>query len=124
MRALPRENEAINECWLSDKDRFSYEGLNSEQRLAKPMLKRDGQWQEVEWQVALEFVAKELKRIARRSTAPQTIGALATPHQTLEELHLLQKLHARPGFGQCRFPPAPVRFQRRRHAAQARPGWA
>ena len=58
MRVLPCENEAINECWLSDKERFSYEGLNSEQRLARPMLKRSGVWQEVEWQVALDFVAR------------------------------------------------------------------
>ena len=91
MRVLPRENEAINECWLSDKDRFSYEALNSEQRLAKPMLKQDGIWREVEWQVALEFIAKELKRI-RDAHGAQSIGALSTPHQTLEELYLLQKL--------------------------------
>jgi NADH-quinone oxidoreductase subunit G len=91
MRVLPRENEAINECWLSDKDRFSYEGLNSEQRLARPMLKRGGTWQEVEWQVALEFIASELKRIRDRYGA-SSIGALATPHQTLEELFLLGKL--------------------------------
>ena len=90
MRVLPRENEAINECWLSDKDRFSYEGLNSEQRLARPMLKRDGAWKEVEWQVALDFVAGELKRIRDRHGAA-SIGALATPHQTLEELFLLGK---------------------------------
>ncbi len=91
MRVLPRENEAINECWLSDKDRFSYEGLNSEQRLAKPMLKRDGAWQEVEWQVALDFVAGELKRI-RDQHGASSIGALATPYQTVEELYLLGKL--------------------------------
>jgi len=91
MRVLPRDNEAINECWLSDKDRFSYEGLNSEQRLARPMLKRGGSWQEVEWQAALDFVVSELKRI-RHAHGPQAIGALATPHQTLEELYLLQKL--------------------------------
>ena len=91
MRVLPRENEAINECWLSDKDRFSYEGLNSEQRLARPMLKRGGAWKEVEWQVALDFVAGELKRI-RDSHGAASIGALATPHQTLEELFLLGKL--------------------------------
>jgi NADH-quinone oxidoreductase subunit G len=96
MRALPRENEAINECWLSDKDRFSYEALNSEQRLAKPMLKRDGRWQDVDWPVALEFVAAELKRI-RAAHGAEAIGALATPHQTLEELHLLKKLVR--GFG-------------------------
>jgi NADH-quinone oxidoreductase subunit G len=91
MRVLPRENEAINECWLSDKDRFSYEGLNSEQRLARPMLKRGGTWQEVEWQAALDFIASELKRIRDRYGA-SSIGALATPHQTLEELFLLGKL--------------------------------
>ena len=91
MRVLPRENEAINECWLSDKDRFSYEGLNSEQRLTKPMLKQDGQWREVEWPVALEYVAHGLGDI-RSQHGAEAIGALATPHQTLEELHLLQKL--------------------------------
>jgi NADH-quinone oxidoreductase subunit G len=91
MRVLPRENEAINECWLSDKDRFSYEGLNSEQRLARPMLKRGGAWKEVEWPVALDFVAGELKRI-RDQHGAAAIGALATPHQTLEELFLLGKL--------------------------------
>src|SRR6185503_698294 len=91
MRLLPRDNEAINECWLSDKDRFSYEGLNSEQRLAKPMLKQGGAWKEVEWQVALDFVAKELKR-NRDQHGAGSIGALATPHQTVEELFLLGKL--------------------------------
>ncbi len=96
MRVLPRDNEAVNECWLSDKDRFSYEALNSEKRLAKPMLKRDGKWQDVEWPVALEFVASELKRI-KAAHGASAIGALATPHQTLEEMHLLQKLMR--GFG-------------------------
>jgi NADH-quinone oxidoreductase subunit G len=91
MRVLPRENEAVNECWLSDKDRFSYEGLNSEQRLARPMLKEGGAWKEVEWRVALDFVATELKRI-RDAHGPDAIGALATPHQTVEELYLLGKL--------------------------------
>jgi NADH-quinone oxidoreductase subunit G len=91
MRVLPHDNEAINECWLSDKDRFSYEGLNSEQRLARPMLKQNGAWKEVEWQVALDFVAKELKRIHGAHGAA-SIGMLATPHQTVEELHLLGKL--------------------------------
>ncbi|MCE9640102.1 MAG: NADH-quinone oxidoreductase subunit NuoG [Betaproteobacteria bacterium] len=91
MRVLPRENEAINECWLSDKDRFSYEGLNSADRLVKPMIKTDGAWKEVDWQVALEFVANGLKKVRDQHGAAQ-IGALATPHQTLEELYLLQKL--------------------------------
>jgi NADH-quinone oxidoreductase subunit G len=91
MRVLPRENEAINECWLSDKDRFSYEGLNSEQRLARPMLKQGGTWKEVEWQAALDFVARELKRI-RDAHGAASIGALATPHQTVEEMYLLARL--------------------------------
>ena len=87
MRALPRENEAINECWLSDKDRFSYEGLNSEQRLARPMVKTGGQWKEVDWQTALDAVVVGLKKAGGAN-----IGALSTQHQTVEELHLLQKL--------------------------------
>ena len=91
MRVLPNENEAINECWLSDKDRFSYEGLNSAERLTKPMLKQDGKWQEVEWQIALEYVAHGLRDIIKNAGA-ENIAALATPNSTLEEMYLLQKL--------------------------------
>ncbi len=91
MRVLPIENENINECWLSDRDRFAYEGLNSTERLTKPMIKQDGKWQEVEWQVALEFAANGLRHIANGAGAEQ-IGALATGNSTLEELYLLQKL--------------------------------
>jgi NADH-quinone oxidoreductase subunit G len=91
MRVLPIENEDINECWLSDKDRFSYEGLNSEQRLTRPMIRKDGKWQEMEWQAALEYVANGLRQIKDGAGAEQ-IAALATPHSTLEELYLLQKL--------------------------------
>jgi len=91
MRVLPIENEEVNECWLSDKDRFSYEGLNSAERLTKPMIKQDGKWLEVEWQVALEYVANGLRQIVHE-TGAEYIGALATPHSTLEELYLLQKL--------------------------------
>jgi NADH-quinone oxidoreductase subunit G len=91
MRALPRENEAVNECWISDKDRFSYEGLNSSQRLTRPMVKSGGQWQEVDWQTALEAVVAGLKK-AGGANIGGNVGALATPHQTVEELYLLQKL--------------------------------
>jgi NADH-quinone oxidoreductase subunit G len=91
LRVLPIENEDINECWLSDKDRFAYEGLNSSERLTKPMIKQDGKWQEVEWQVALEYAANGLRHIANGAGAEQ-IGALATANSTLEELYLLQKL--------------------------------
>jgi NADH-quinone oxidoreductase subunit G len=102
MRVLPTENEAINECWISDKDRFSYEGLNSPERLTKPMLKQDGQWIEVEWQVALEYVANGLRQISSTAGADQ-IAALATPHSTLEELYLLQKVMRGLGSGNVDF---------------------
>jgi NADH-quinone oxidoreductase subunit G len=91
MRVVPSENEAINECWLSDKDRFSYEGLNSEDRLTRPMVKREGKWVETTWQAAIELAASELKRI-RDAHGGGAIGALASPHSTLEEMHLAQKL--------------------------------
>jgi NADH-quinone oxidoreductase subunit G len=91
MRVLPLENEAVNECWISDKDRFSYEGLNSAERLTKPMLKQGGQWQEVEWQVALEYVANGLRQVGKEHGA-ENIAALATGNSTLEEMYLLQKL--------------------------------
>jgi len=91
MRVLPLENEAINECWLSDKDRFAYEALNGDERLTKPMIKQDGQWQETDWQTALEYVAHGLHNITHEHGA-DAIAALATPYSTLEELSLLQKL--------------------------------
>ncbi len=91
MRVLPRGNEEINECWLSDKDRFSYEGLNSAERLVRPMIRQNGAWAEVDWRVALDFVADGLRQVRDRHGAGQ-IGALATPHQTVEELYLCAKL--------------------------------
>lgn len=91
MRVLPRDNEAINECWLSDKDRFSYEGLNSEDRLTQPMIKQDGQWKECGWQEALEYTVNKLIEIKEKFGA-QAIGALGSAHSTVEELYLLQKL--------------------------------
>ena len=90
-RVLPVENEAVNECWISDKDRFSYEGLNSSERLTRPMIRQDNKWIEVEWAQALEYVANGLRQIAT-SAGAEHIAALATPHSTLEELYLLQKL--------------------------------
>jgi NADH-quinone oxidoreductase subunit G len=102
LRVLPIENEAINECWISDKDRFSYEGLNATERLTKPMLKQDGKWIEVGWQAALEYVANGLRQISTTAGAEQ-IAALATPHSTLEELYLLQKLMRGLGSGNVDF---------------------
>ena len=91
MRVVPQENEAINDCWLSDRDRFSYEGLNAESRLSTPMVKRNGSWRETDWQTALEFAASGLQRV-REQHGGSAIGTLASPHSTLEELHLAQKL--------------------------------
>ncbi|MFZ2301862.1 MAG: NADH-quinone oxidoreductase subunit NuoG [Gallionella sp.] len=102
MRVTPIENEAVNECWISDKDRFSYEGLNSPERLTKPMLKQDGKWLEVEWQTALEYVANGLRCVTKDNGADQ-VAALATPHSTLEELYLLQKLMRGIGSGNVDF---------------------
>ncbi len=87
MRVVPRDNEAINEVWLSDRDRFSYEGLNSDQRLRLPMLKVDGEWHAVEWETAFDALGKALG-----GTAPDDTGFLATASASLEELYLLQKL--------------------------------
>ncbi len=87
MRVVPFENEAVNECWLADRDRFSYEAFNSEQRLTTPMLKQGGVWKAVDWQTALEYVANGLKDI-KADHGAASIGALLSPHSTLEELHL------------------------------------
>ncbi|MEI7444756.1 MAG: NADH-quinone oxidoreductase subunit NuoG [Burkholderiales bacterium] len=91
MRVLPLENESINECWISDRDRFSYEGLNATERLERPMLKQDGQWHEVDWQVALDYAAHALGSVRAKHGAA-SIGGLAHPQSTVEELFLLSKL--------------------------------
>jgi len=84
MRVLPFENEAINECWISDKDRFSYEALYTEERLTRPMVKQGGEWKEVDWQAALEVVARGLAEIAAKY-GPGAIAAAVSAHATLEE---------------------------------------
>lgn len=96
MRSLPLENEAINECWLSDRDRYSYEALNSDQRLTTPMLKQDGKWHEVDWSTALDYVGRGLKDIIANHGA-NAVGALASPQSTVEELYVLRKLLAELG---------------------------
>ena len=87
MRVVPLENEAVNECWIADRDRFSYEALNSDERLTAPMLKQGGVWKTVDWQTALEYVANGLRQVGTEHGA-HSIGLLASPHCTLEELHL------------------------------------
>ncbi|MFI4937297.1 MAG: NADH-quinone oxidoreductase subunit NuoG [Candidatus Berkiellales bacterium] len=90
MRTLPRENENINEVWLSDRDRFSYEGFNHADRLQSPEIRRDGKWEKVDWATALSFAVEKLKTIL--NVDPDQLGALASPNSTLEEFYLLQKL--------------------------------
>ncbi len=91
MRIVPRENEQGNETWISDRDRFSYEALNSEDRLLFPKIKRNGKWIQVSWDEALLFVAEELQKIQSQTSEPNQIGALISPSATLEEYYLLQK---------------------------------
>jgi NADH-quinone oxidoreductase subunit G len=91
LRVVPLENEDVNECWIADRDRFSYEALNSADRLRAPMIKQGGEWKEVDWQTALEYVANGLNQISKDHGA-SSIGALVSPHSTLEELHLASTL--------------------------------
>ena len=90
MRAVPKDNDDINEMWLSDRDRFSYCGLNSDERLTMPLVKYQGQWKETDWTTALEFAAEGLHKIKNAYGAEQ-MGALISPSATLEEMYLLQK---------------------------------
>ena len=87
MRVVPLENEAVNECWIADRDRFSYEALNGPDRLTAPMLKQGGEWKTVDWQTALEYVANGLRQV-RTEHGAGAIGLLASPHSTVEELAL------------------------------------
>ena len=91
LRVVPLENEAVNECWIADRDRFSYEALNGPERLTQPMLKQGGQWREVDWQTALEYVANGLRQI-KTDHGAASIGALVSPHSTVEELSLAAAL--------------------------------
>jgi NADH-quinone oxidoreductase subunit G len=91
MRVVPLENEDVNECWLADRDRFSYEALNTDDRLLAPMIKQGGEWKSVDWTTALEYVARGITQI-KADHGAQAIGALGSAHGTVEELHLLAKL--------------------------------
>ncbi|WP_373741360.1 NADH-quinone oxidoreductase subunit NuoG [Neisseria sp.] len=90
-RVLPLENEAINECWIADRDRFAYEGLYHESRLKTPKIKHGGEWKEVDWQTALDYVRHTVECIAKEDGAEQ-IGVWANPMNTVEELYLAKKL--------------------------------
>lgn len=91
MRVVPRENEALNEVWATDRDRFSYQGINSDDRLTTPMVKRADGWQEVEWEEALHIAAQAITERVKEQGADQ-LGMLASPSATLEELVLFNQL--------------------------------
>ncbi|MGA9853886.1 MAG: NADH-quinone oxidoreductase subunit NuoG [Gammaproteobacteria bacterium] len=86
MRVVPKSNEAVNETWISDRDRFSYTGITSSERLQHPMLKLNGIWQKTDWETALAAAANALRQVHGDA------GVLASPNSTTEELFLLQKL--------------------------------
>jgi NADH-quinone oxidoreductase subunit G len=91
MRAVPRDNENINECWLSDRDRYGHFGLQADDRVTVPRIKRDGQWQECDWDTAIQR-AVELLRAAADKHGADSIGVLASPRATSEEHLLLARL--------------------------------
>jgi NADH-quinone oxidoreductase subunit G len=90
IRVVPRENESINEVWISDRDRFSYQAVHSDKRLRAPMIKENGQWREVDWHTALSRVVGGINDILSKHGA-DALAALASPSSTTEELYLLQK---------------------------------
>lgn len=90
LRAVPKENESINETWISDRDRFSYLGLKSEARASQPKIKKDGQWETVDWETALKFAADGISRIIKQH-GPEQFAAFSSSSATLEEMYLLQK---------------------------------
>lgn len=91
MRVVPRENEALNEVWISDRDRFSYQALYTADRLARPMIKKDGDWQETSWDEALQVAVSGVQTVIK-SQGADAFGVWASPAATLEELYLLQKI--------------------------------
>lgn len=91
LRVVPRENDQINETWLSDRDRFAYVGANAHDRLLAPMVKKDGVWQEVEWQEALNAVVAGFNRTIGKHGA-EAMAGICSPSSTTEEAYLFQKL--------------------------------
>jgi NADH-quinone oxidoreductase subunit G len=90
MRVVPRANEDVNETWIADRDRYSYEGIYSEDRLSKPLIREGETWREVDWETALNRAAEKLSAVARQNVSQ--VGALVAPTSTLEEAYLTQRL--------------------------------
>ncbi|MDE2305252.1 MAG: NADH-quinone oxidoreductase subunit G [Gammaproteobacteria bacterium] len=91
MRVVPRDNEAVNETWIADRDRFGFEGIYAEQRIERPLLRVDGALRPVDWQVALTAAAEGLAKV-KAAHGGGAIGYLASPSATLEELYLFSNL--------------------------------
>jgi NADH-quinone oxidoreductase subunit G len=91
MRSVPRDNESVNECWLSDRDRYSHFGLQSEDRLTQPKIKVDGQWQDADWETALNAARQALESTVDTHGSDE-IGVLVSPRATSEEHYLIQKI--------------------------------
>jgi len=98
LRAVPRENEAVNEVWLADRDRYSHTGMYGADRLERPMLRDGDRWRECNWDDALERAASLLRDTAA-AHGPDALGSLASPSASVEELYLLQKLSRGLGSG-------------------------
>lgn len=98
VRVVPKENEEINQTWLSDRDRFSYEGLNSSERVTSPMVKENGEWKVVDWDTALHKVIGGVSKLLSEKGVDQ-LGAISSPNSTTEEQYLLQKLLREIGSG-------------------------
>src|SRR5690606_20920068 len=92
MRVVPRENEAINEIWIADRDRFSYEGIYSADRVETPLVRNGGDWVETDWQTALERAAEGLREHAAKAGQGSGPGVLASSSSTVEELYLLSRI--------------------------------
>ena len=86
VRVVPDENESINEVWLSDRDRFSYQGIDAEDRLSSPMIKQDGQWQQASWDEALQLVADVFRSVVDKSTAEPAAEKRAAEEPASENL--------------------------------------
>lgn len=89
VRVVPRDNESINEVWISDRDRFSYQGAMHEDRIAAPMIKKDGEWIVTDWQTALDKAVSGIRSVVD-AQGPEALGAWVSPQATLEEMYLLQ----------------------------------
>ncbi|MDZ7810369.1 MAG: molybdopterin-dependent oxidoreductase [Arhodomonas sp.] len=111
-RVVPADNEAVNETWIADRDRYSYQGIYSDDRLAAPLIKINGQWKETDWETALEHTVSGLRHVLREH-GPEGLGALVSPNATTEEMYLLGRLVRELGSEQHRSPAAPGGLPRR-----------